>query len=91
MYGCEMSPQIKQACSAGAISRRTSSDEKSTSKKLVRAIDLGVPCFSARELRKILRFPSVRLPSTTPFHLYFGKVFPNIGAPLFDCSSVASS
>jgi predicted SnoaL-like aldol condensation-catalyzing enzyme len=24
-------------------------------------------------------------------HLYFGKVFPNMGAPLFDCSSVASS
>src|SRR3984957_11656921 len=29
--------------------------------------------------------------SCNPTHLYVGKVFPNMGRPLFDCSSVASS
>src|SRR4029077_3523250 len=51
----------------------------------------GCSILSARELHTSLRFPWLHLLSTTPSHLYFGKVFPNMGAPLFDCSSVASS
>ena len=38
-----------------------------------------------------IRLARTHLLSTTPRHSYFGKVFPNMGAPLFDCSSVASS
>ena len=44
---------------------------------------------SAREPHKSLRLPCLHLLSTTPSHLYFGKVFQNMGATLFDCSSVA--
>src|ERR1700736_2115498 len=48
----------------------------------------GSSILSARELHKSLRFPWLHLLSTTPSHLCFGKFFPKMGAPLFDCSSV---
>src|SRR5713226_3912654 len=38
---------------------------------------------SAREPHKSLRLPCLHLLSTTPSHLYFGKVFPNMGAATF--------
>jgi hypothetical protein len=46
-----------------------------------------------RPQAKRLRSPgAVSLNSlSASFHLDFGKVFPNMGAPLFDWSSVASS
>src|ERR1700674_3893483 len=49
----------------------------------------GSSTLSARELYKRRRFPWLQLLSTIPSHLCFGKVFPNMGAPLFDGSSVA--
>src|SRR5580704_14694744 len=49
----------------------------------------GSSILSARELRKRRRFPWLHLQSTSPSHLCFGKVFPNMGAPPFNCSWVA--
>src|SRR6266480_702066 len=80
----------RRTCSCQALFPGESPRTRSLQKACPRA-QFERSMFSARELRKSLRFPSVRLLSTSPFHLYFGKVFPNMGAPLFDCSSVASS
>src|SRR6476620_12513271 len=83
-------PTSKEACSYQARFPAESPRTRGLQKACPRD-QFGRSMFSARELRKSLRFPSVRLLSTTPFHLYFGKGFPNMGAPLFDCSSAASS
>src|SRR5712692_3691587 len=44
-----------------------------------------------RFLLLVIECPHSLTDCQLPSHLYFGKVFPNMGAPLFDCSSVASS
>src|SRR6267154_6482267 len=49
------------------------------SQKACPLVRFGSSILSARELHKSLRFPSLRLLLTTPSHLYFGTVFPNIG------------
>src|ERR1700722_2845405 len=79
-------PQIKQPVSA----RRYFAQEvigRETSKKLVCPFDLRLPHLQAESYVRALVFHGF----ISLDHLYFGKVFPNIGAPLFDCSSVASS
>src|SRR5467141_2703713 len=65
VYGCEMSPQVKQPVSA----RRYLPQDlvgREDSKKLVRPLDLG------------LRFPWLHLLSTTPSHLCCVEPLPNI-------------
>ena len=89
VYGREMSPQVKRPVPARRYLPQNLAGRKASR---ARPRDqFGCSTFSARERRKSLRFPCVPLLSTTPFHLYFGKVFLNMGAPLFDCCSVASS
>src|SRR5579862_4826341 len=83
-------PTGKEACFCQVLSPAEAPRRRSLQKACPRG-QFGCSMFLLRELPKNLRFPCVRLLSTTPFHLSCGKVFPNMGAPLFDCSSVASS
>src|SRR5216683_2358888 len=69
-------PTSKEACSCLALFPAESPRTRGLQKACPRD-QFGRSMFSARELRKSLRFPWVRLLSTTPFDLYFGKVFPS--------------
>src|SRR6266436_2895238 len=81
----EMSPQVKQPVSA----RRYFPQDllgRESSKKLVRPVELCLPYLQPEShIRAFVRHGSVTS------HLYIGKLFPNMGAPLSDCTSVASS
>src|SRR4029077_12367040 len=83
-------PTSKEACSCQALFPAESPRTRGVQRACPHD-QFGRSMFSTPELGKSLRFPWVRLLSTTAFHLCLGKVFPNMGAPLFDCSSVASS
>src|SRR5467141_1829483 len=85
MHRREMPPQVKQHVSA----RRYFPQDllgRESSKKLVRPVELRLPYLQPEShIRAFVCHSSVSS------HLYIGKLFPNMGAPLSDCSSVASS
>src|SRR5260370_8297723 len=69
-------PTSKEACFCLGLLPAESPRTRGLQKACPRD-QFGRSMFSARELRKSLRFRWVRLLSTTPFDLYFGKVFPS--------------
>src|SRR6267143_1206396 len=85
VYGCQMSPQIKQPVPA----RRYFPQDllgREASKNLVRPLELCLPYLQPEShIRAFVCHSSVSS------RLLLGKLFPNMGAPLSDCSSVASS
>src|SRR5260370_14360740 len=85
MHGREMSPQVKQPVSARHYFPQDLLGREA-SKKLVRPLDLRLP-----HLQRESHIRAFVCHSSVSSHLYIGKLFPNMGAPLSDCSSVASS
>src|SRR5882724_3321993 len=75
-------PTSKEACSCQALFPAESPRRRGLQKACPRD-QFGRSMFSARELRKSLRFPCVRLLSTTPFHLYFWKSLSEHGRATF--------
>src|SRR3989441_12383703 len=85
MHRREMSPQVKQPVSARRYFLQDLLGRES-SKKLVRPVELCLPYLQPEShIRAFVCHSSVSS------HLYIGKLFPNMGAPLSDCTSVASS
>jgi len=82
-------PTNKQPVPTRRYFRKTPSDERSP--KSLSAPRFAPSTPSTQEPHKNLRLPCLHLLSTTPCHLYFGKVLPNTRAPLSICSSIVGA